>query len=222
MSHGNLRTALMGAVFGCALMAAPAANAAFLLSSGASTTINLSGNVGGTALSATAAINVTSFSASQIVASFTLTNTTPSATPGQNRLVSFGFDFEPSVGIFSVVANTIVSGWGVTANSQIPSYGNVDVCAWDGNNCSGGSNDGVGEGLSESFVLTFSGSFTQPLAFDGFVARYQSIGANGLSGFITQTPNGPDPGPVPEPATLALLGAGLVGLGLARRRRRTA
>jgi hypothetical protein len=219
--RGTTKAAVLGAAMAAAVLAAPRAEAALLLSTGASTTVQLSGTVASTSLSATAQINITSFSASQIVAAFTLTNTTPNLA-GQNRLVSFGFDLTPS-GNRNVTA--VVSGnsdWGVTEPDAIPGFGAVDICAWDGQNCSGGGSQGIGEGLSESFTLTITGVFSNPLSMDNFAARFQSIGSGGASGFITETTNGPGPGPtpVPEPMTLALLGAGLAGLGLARRRRR--
>lgn len=77
-------------------------------------------------------------------------------------------------------------------------------------NISPGNNDGGGEWLVSDLSVPFS-SLVFSAGNAGDAAQY---GDYAFVNFSYQTPNG-----VPEPASLALLGGGLLGLGLVRRRR---
>jgi PEP-CTERM motif len=181
-------------------------------------------------LTASTTFTLTGISGNQYQFSYSVTNTTdPTLT---SRISSFGFNTNPDItGATSTGAFSYT-----TLDSSYPNgIGAIDVCFKDAKtgSCSGGGSGGLtaGQTGTGSFSLTFSQPITS-LTLSDFYVRYQSItgagnitsasgagtltGSSSTSGGSTST-GGTD---VPEPGMLGLLGISLLGLGLARRRRR--
>jgi hypothetical protein len=189
---------------------------------GDSFTVDFDGNVAGQnlpGLTAEAVFTVTSFTSSSIAFKVDLTNTT--SDPLDSRVSSLGFDTTPDI---TGASASGIFNFAVLGSSYPNGFGSIEACFNDAqaNTCNGGGGGGVNKGGTGTFniVLDFNGPITQ-FSFDKFGVRYQSITGTtlGTSGTGTGTVN-TDPTPAPEPTTMVLLGTGLVGAALARRRAR--
>ena len=164
-------------------------------------------------LSGNGTLTVSGFNTHQLTIAVSLNNT---SSPASDRLTAFGFGIDPNA---TSVSWLDVSDAGLinASLSSIPGLGTIEVCAWGGNNCAGGANGGIYGGASDSFSLLLNGTWGSSVNIDPIGFKYQT-GA----GSFEFTTNRPPPTSVPEPATSALFGIGLLVAGLVWRRRNAA
>lgn len=164
---------------------------------------------------------------SELSLEITLINT--AASNGSERLTAFAFGIDPNATSASI---EIVDGTGMTKVvllDEVPGRGameanvqGVEICAFDGPNCSGGGSGGLLSGQTQIFKLLLAGTWTDSVTIDPIGIRYQT--SYGSFTFPAANGNGEPPIPpeaIPEPASLGLLGLGLVALAAVTRRRRS-
>ena len=157
---------------------------------------------------------------------YAVTNTTDSGLT--SRISSFAFNTDPDI---ASASSTGAFSYTVQDSNYPNGIGKVDVCfkAARTNSCAG-NRGGVSEGATGTGSLTLNfADIVDSISLSDFFVRYQSItGAGHVSsasgaGTPTSTSTSTTSGTtVPEPGMLGLFGAGLLGLGLMRRRRKPA
>jgi hypothetical protein len=169
---------------------------------------------------------LTSLTGTAAVFDIEVANTT--ATTFDSRLTAFGVKIiDPDATGATVTSNdnTNTTDWAAATNTTFPGFQQVDLCVFGGQNCAGGSSDGLESGEQDSLTLSIAGDYSNGILLELFPVKYQSVGPGGLSiefaGTPTLTGGGDEPpSNIPEPSILGLFGISMFGLGLLRRRQK--
>jgi len=175
--------------------------------------------VGNSNSNATAKLNIISVSNSLLVISVTNTSA--------GKVTGFGFDL-PGSGSYTLQSMT-ANGNGTfsfsTSAGNVPQFNSAALdfalLTHAGNFAGGNPPSGLAQGQTSN-VFTISGNFTglsQQQIANAVYVRFQALTTNPDSDVAHGgTPNAP----VPEPATMVLLGTGLAGVAARMRKRRKA
>ncbi len=160
----------------------------------------------------------------QLTFDIALTNTS-SAPITASRVAIMGFDTSPTIlsSPPSPYQNSVTGVYdSLKVSGNFPyGIGNVEFC-FSGVNCAGSGSAGVTQGNTGniSATLYFAGNISS-LTFDDMYIKWQSVDCPTCSPVINGGSFGGSgsTAPVPEPATLSLLGSGFLGAWYRRRKR---
>lgn len=207
---------LLGSSLATAILAiSPGVNAALLTAGDNTYDFSWSYFTGSYNLTGNGSLTATGFDTNLLTLTVTLNNTSPNPGGGGDRLTAFGFGIDPDA--TSVAFNDSDDGGlinaGFVTNGALPAnVRGVEICARGGrNNCSGGGGGGIFAGTSDTFQLLLGGTWGSQVNIDPIGLRYQT----GDDSFTFSVRNGTS---VPEPSSMLLLGLGIIGAGVARRR----
>jgi hypothetical protein len=159
-------------------------------------------------LTATSTWTVAEFSKDALKIDLLIENTTNPPDVPDNRadMTAFGFGVSPTSTVTSSGATVFT---GLATGTTFPAFQQIDVCAYAGQNCSGGGNSGLSPDQKDDLSLHIGGNYENgsvTLLF--FASKWQSEWGSFEVGGTPDDGGGPGGGEVPAPAPLALIALG--------------